>query len=353
MLQRFHSSEWGAHLAAGRTRFRLESQFFMPKMRSHVDEFVFSCLTCKMRRLPETHNVPQGTIQATRPNQLWVIDVNKGFPYSHDGFTMMLTCVDAFTGMMFADPIPDEQAGTVVNHIQRIIGWAGAPESILTDNGPCFISQAFKEACSKRGTQVIHSSSRHPQGHSPVERMNRTLNALVTKLCRLDQTRWTSHLRSALLAYNTSLNSSTGFTPYFLFHGRDLRTPTATLLTGASDQVLDTYEDFAMQLHSDLSQALSQAVQRRSKTQQRVSLKNKTAITRPVFDVGDRVFLFNTDEQVTSVDGTKKTRDLWTGPYPVVEVPHGSLTNCIIEMGRGRRIMVHVDRLSKDQTTHS
>ena len=62
----------------------------------------------------------------------------------------------------------------------------------------------------------------HPQSDGASERSIPTVNSMLAKIVKEDQRNGDLHISSTCLAYNTSVDSSTGFTPSF---GRELRLP--------------------------------------------------------------------------------------------------------------------------------
>lgn len=60
--------------------------------------------------------------------------------------------------------------------------------------------------------------------HSEVERFHRFLNEL---LATQGTKEWTRGARAIVFTYNNGVHSSTGYTPYFLMHGRHPNIPLA------------------------------------------------------------------------------------------------------------------------------
>ena len=58
-----------------------------------------------------------------------------------------------------------------------------------------------------------------------VERYNRTLTAMLSHYVKENQTDWDDQLQQVMLAYRTSVQESTGFTPHFLWTGREVQLP--------------------------------------------------------------------------------------------------------------------------------
>lgn len=95
------------------------------------------------------------------------------------------------------------------------------PETIITDNGSSFVSKEFKELLDH--FKITHwLNSRYHSQSNPVERVNRTINAAVRTYVQEDQRIWDTKIPEIELMLNTSVHSSTGFTPYFITHGHEI-----------------------------------------------------------------------------------------------------------------------------------
>ena len=78
----------------------------------------------------------------------------------------------------------------------------------------------------------------HPQGDGLVERFNRTLLDTLSTSIKDYQGTWEDHIRAVCMAYNTSVQPTTGYTPFCLMFGRQARIP-ADVIFGSSP-IVDT-----------------------------------------------------------------------------------------------------------------
>ena len=101
----------------------------------------------------------------------------------------------------------------------------GVPEEILTDNGANFISKNMRHFFQITGIHQIKTSPYHPQTDGMVERFNSTLKRLLRKLTQTHSTEWDECLPFVLWAYSGTIHSTTGFSPYHLLFGREMRLP--------------------------------------------------------------------------------------------------------------------------------
>nr|VZI32405.1 unnamed protein product [Spirometra erinaceieuropaei] len=83
-----------------------------------------------------------------------------------------------------------------------------------------------EDVCRTLDVNKTRTTPYHPEGNGLVERTNRTLHNLLLAFCKDNHEHdWDTQLPFCLMAYRSSIHSSTGFTPHYLWTGRDLRLP--------------------------------------------------------------------------------------------------------------------------------
>ena len=74
------------------------------------------------------------------------------------------------------------------------------------------------------GCDVRNVTTYHPQANGQVERLNPVICAYLSHYCSVDdQQYWDRFLEATIFAINTSVSRVTGYTPFFLVHGREAR----------------------------------------------------------------------------------------------------------------------------------
>lgn len=98
-----------------------------------------------------------------------------------------------------------------------------------------------------------------------VERLNRTLKDQLAKYLYQSGGEWDKYLSQVELAYNYSVHSSTGYSPFLLAHGRQPRLPVHVSLNwnpGVSASTPGTLAAYAQDLCTRLSHVFREATDR-------------------------------------------------------------------------------------------
>uniref|UniRef100_A0A8B9J7P3 Gypsy retrotransposon integrase-like protein 1 n=1 Tax=Astyanax mexicanus TaxID=7994 RepID=A0A8B9J7P3_ASTMX len=225
-LKALHGNEFSGHLGADRTLQRARRICYWPYMSHDIHKFCLECLPCQSRSSPTPHErAPLQCIHATRPFQRIAADITK-LPITSRGHRYVLVIIDYFTRYVNHFPLKDQRAVTVAQCIfEEYIRQHGIPEAIHTDQGRQFDSDLMKQLCSMLRIEKTRTSPYHAQSDGMVERLNRTLKDQLAKYMLQSGGEWDCYLSQFELAYNSSVHSSTGFSPFFLAHGREPHLP--------------------------------------------------------------------------------------------------------------------------------
>ena len=102
----------------------------------------------------------------------------------------------------------------------EIFSRVGIPGEILTDQGVNFMSSLISQLCAVLGIKKINTSPYHPQANGLVENFNGTL-----KNAQEEPNDWDKHIPFVLFAYREPPHESTGYSPFELLYGRQVRGP--------------------------------------------------------------------------------------------------------------------------------
>ena len=115
-------------------------------------------------------------------------------------------------------------AGVVADKLIQMFYRVGILREVLSNQGTNFISQLLKELYNLLHIHPIRTSPYHPQTDGLVERFNKTLKSL-RKFVKKEGRDWDMLLPYLLFAYCEAPQSTTGFSPFELLYGREVRGP--------------------------------------------------------------------------------------------------------------------------------
>jgi len=177
------------------------------------------------------------------------------------------------------------------------------------------------EVCKLLHINKTRTTPYHPQCDGLVEQFNRTLlNMLAT--CASDHPfDWENYIRKMCMAYNSSVQSSTGYTPFYLMFGWQARLPLDTMYgTEEHHAALSPFE-YANTLKKRLTIAFALVRERLQTTHQRQKEFYDQKIHGKPYENGSFVWLHS---PFTGRGASLKLYHPWTGPYKIVRshLPH-------------------------------
>lgn len=94
------------------------------------------------------------------------------------GWEYFHVCIDDASRVAYADIFPDEKKQSAVAHLKASVAYYRhldiTIKRVMTDNGPCYISHAFAEACKSLGLKHIRTKPYTPRTNGKAERFIQT-----------------------------------------------------------------------------------------------------------------------------------------------------------------------------------
>jgi transposase InsO family protein len=95
------------------------------------------------------------------------------------GHAFVHTVIDDHSRVAYAEIHDDETAVTAIAVLRRAVSWFRAREvvveRVLSDNGSCYRSRAWRDACAELGIQHKRTRPYRPQTNGKIERFHRTM----------------------------------------------------------------------------------------------------------------------------------------------------------------------------------
>jgi hypothetical protein len=313
IVKECHDDALAGHFGVAKTLELISRSYWWPQPWKLVKEFVRTCDTCA--RAKAVHHRPYGLLQPLpTPSRPWASissDFITDLPETN-GFNSVLVVVDRFTKMAHFIPCSKTISGmeTADLLLTNIVRLHGLPDEIISDRGAQFMSNFWKRLFQSLGTSTKFSTAFHPQTDGQTERVNQILEQYLRCMISYQQDDWIKFLPMAEFAYNNTLHSSTGSTPFFAnygFHPRfNIAMPTSSINPSAEERVRQMQD-----MHHALSLELSHAQERHKEKADRHRMGS------PDFHIGDMVWLLRRHIPTTRPCNKLDYKKL--GPFRIID----------------------------------
>ncbi|GFT52156.1 retrovirus-related Pol polyprotein from transposon 17.6 [Trichonephila clavipes] len=153
------------------------------------------------------------------------------FPKSAHGNKWIIVCTDYSTQYAITKALPTAEVDEIAKFLlEEIVLRHGAPRVIITDRGAVFRSRLVSSLVDLCNIDHRFTTAYHPQTNGLTERFNKTLADMLSMYVDVEQKNWDEILPFVTFAYNTAKQETTGFTPFYLLHGREAETTLDTML---------------------------------------------------------------------------------------------------------------------------
>ena len=136
---------------------------------------------------------------------------------------MFFLVTDAHSKWPEVTIMPSTTASKTISILRELFARFGIPQQLVSDNGPQFISEEFKQFMSANGVKHIKSSPYHPASNGAAERIVQTLK-LALKADHKKGVSLDKALANFLLQYRITPHATTGVSPCNLMMNRGLCT---------------------------------------------------------------------------------------------------------------------------------
>jgi hypothetical protein len=257
-------------------------------MDDQIINYVKTCVDCQKNKA--ARHQPYGLLNPLElpysPWQSIAMDFITDLPES-EGCDQLWVIIDRYTKMAHFIPLP--KVGKTASDLAKIFAreiWRlhGIPSDIVSDRDSRFTSETWKEFLQLLGIRPRMSTAFHPQTDGQTERLNQTIEAYLRSFVTHEQDDWVSLIPMAEFAYNNSVTTATGISPFYAnygFHPTGTNPAAVATLNPASK----IYAHWMIAIHEEAVKSLEKA---REHMRRYADPHRKDA---PAYQVGDLVML--------------------------------------------------------------
>nr|GEU73511.1 reverse transcriptase domain-containing protein [Tanacetum cinerariifolium] len=265
ILKAYHEGPTGGHHGANFTAKKVfDASFFWPTIYRDAHDLVKSCDSCQRQgKISQRDEMPQNVIQVCKIFDVWGID--------------------------FMGPFLSSRGN----------------RAIISDRGTHFSNDKFAKVMSKYGVTHCLSTTYHPQTSGQVEVLNQGLKRILERTVEKNHASWSEKLDDALWAFRAAYKTPIGYTPYKLVYGKSCHLPIelehkAYWALKHVNFALKTVGDHQKLQLNELNELCDQAYENSLIYKEKTKKIHDSKIKNHIFNVGDRVLLFNSRLKIFS-----------------------------------------------------
>lgn len=279
-----------------------------------------------------------------RPGRDYSMDFAVGLPESQ-GKNGALILVDRFSKRIriraCSDTITAEATAQIV--IDELLRNNGMINSIVSDRDTRFVSAFWQEYFRLLGTTLKMSTARHPQTDGQSERSIQTIKTMLRHYVNERQSDWLDQLAMIEFAHNTSVQKSTGKTPFEVETGENPPSTMALALLPGIQYTPEIKENIWKEVKQSLEKTREEMIKHQNKSRRDI-----------YFEVGDLVKLRSSEfnPPIKSVMESSKLGPKWYGPFKVLEKVGNVCYKIELPPGSKGHPVFHTDVLEKYHLSH-
>ncbi|GFV47153.1 retrovirus-related Pol polyprotein from transposon 17.6 [Trichonephila clavipes] len=272
-------------------------------------------------------------IVSNYPDEIATLDLLGPYPASRpERYRFLLVITDHFTKWSELIPLRKASAQAIANALfENYISRYGAAITLISDNGPQFISEVFEHLSHRLDIKHMKTATYRPQANL-TERVNHNLVQMITCFVEENHENWDGFLHEFAFALRTSVNETTNKTPAELFLDRKIITPFSKLInvTEGAEYVGRNIEKLFVEARQNMRKQHKNWEKYYNRKRREVSIQVNDLVlvqTHFISAAGRRV--------------VGKFMPKFEGPYRVLEVRNNNL----IILKKGKRITVNSDQV--------
>lgn len=319
------------HRGISETHQALKRRYFWWGMRRTIEEVIGKCEVCHTTKYDRSP--PKGRQEETQTPMTPLSELQI------DTFTWQghkwVTIIDVFSKLAMAHPISERSAEAVMRALRMWFQFYGLPDRITSDGGREFDNSTIRTEMKEVDVEWHVNTPGHPKSRGAVERLHGTLSEHLRVYYANKGLEPDVAMPRAVAAYNHSIHSVTGFSPFEVLFG--LRERRRSKEETVSD------EDRAQQLRNNrvtLGKIWGK-VRRKIETEKRRRVERENTGLRDAMEgirIGTIVY-----RKIESNRGKEWAR--YEGPFKVITIrEHNVVTVQSLKDPRKRR-NVHIEQL--------
>ena len=204
-----------SHLGLTKCKLRAKQAVYWPGLNEQLEQLILNCLLCLKYSRSKKKTDESSTLGQEVPITPWTKLATDPFHFEGQSYLLL---VDYMSQFPIVRRLASMMAHQIADHFKQIISEYGWPETIISDNGPCYASKAFKKLMKEYNVNHVTSSPHYPQSNGLAEKYIQIVKNLFHKAKEEGQ-----DLHKCLMTYRNTPLSSTLQSPMQMLLNRTTR----------------------------------------------------------------------------------------------------------------------------------
>ena len=164
------------HLGLTKCKLHAKETVYWPGLNEQLEQLILNCPLClkySQSKCKQPSHMSVGQEIPIHPSTKLATDI---FHYEGESYLLL---VDYTSQFLIVHKLNSRAAQHVINHFKLIFSEYGWPDILVSDNGPCYSSEAFTKMMQEYNVNHITSSPHYPQSNGLAEKIHTECKELV------------------------------------------------------------------------------------------------------------------------------------------------------------------------------
>ena len=211
ILRQIHNS----HLGFTKCKLHAKQAVYWPGLNEQLEQLILNCQLCLKYSRSKKKTDECFTLGQEVPTAPWTKLATDLFHFEGQSYLLL---VDYTSQFPIVRRLTSMMAHHIANHCKQIFSEYGWPETLISNNGPCYASETFKKLMTEYNVNHITSSPHYSQSNGLAEKYIQIIKNLFHKAKEEGQ-----DLYKCLMTYRNTPLSSTLLSPMQMLSNRITR----------------------------------------------------------------------------------------------------------------------------------
>ena len=155
------------HLGLNKCKMRAKETMYWPGMNEQLEQLVLNCQLCLTYSRSKDKNMPNTALGHEIPSVPWSKVATDIFHFEPKSY---LHVVDYTSRFPIVREIKSISAQHIAEHFKLIFSEYSWPDTLVSDNGPCYVAKTFTSLMKEYTVNHITSSPHYPQSNGLAEK---------------------------------------------------------------------------------------------------------------------------------------------------------------------------------------